>query len=86
MKTIKDARVAPAQVEPIHAHNLQALQEWMEGLELFFPSSFTALEMVVMQFSDSLDVDTLEVRIGTATVGGGTNKRYRTITVTGYSA
>lgn len=46
----------------------------------------TALEMVVMQFSDSLDVDTLEVRIGTATVGGGSNKRYRQITVTGYAS
>jgi hypothetical protein len=65
LKTIKDARVAPAQVEPIHAHNLQALQEWMEGLELFFPSSFTALEMVEEAFCSqkNMTLDQFEQRI-----------------------
>lgn len=46
----------------------------------------TALQMVVMKFAAALGVDTVEVRIGSATVGGGTNKRYRTITVTGYAS
>lgn len=45
----------------------------------------TALQMVAMRFADALNVNTLEVRIGTATIGGGANKRYRAITVTGYS-
>lgn len=49
-------------------------------------NTLTALQMVVMQWADALAVDTIEVRIGTATVGGGANKRYRVITVTGYAS
>ncbi len=49
-------------------------------------NTLTALEMVVMSFANSLDVNVVEIRVGTSTVGGGSNKRYRTITVTGYSA
>lgn len=49
-------------------------------------NTLTALQMVVMSWADSLDVNVVEIRVGTSTVGGGSNKRYRTITVTGYSA
>lgn len=46
----------------------------------------TALQMVVMKWPDSLNVRAVEVAIGTSTVGAGSNRRYRTITVTGYSS
>lgn len=48
-------------------------------------NTLTALQMVVMSWADALGVDTVEVRFGSPTVGGGVNKRYRTITVTGYA-
>lgn len=49
-------------------------------------NTLTALQMVCMQFAAALNVTALEVRIGTSTAGGGSNKRYRTITVTGYAS
>lgn len=49
-------------------------------------NTLTALQMVVMTFADSLGVNAIEVRFGTAQVGAGSNNRYRSITVTGYAA
>lgn len=49
-------------------------------------NTLTALEMVVMSWGDALGVNAVEVRIGSSTIGGGANKRYRTITVTGYAS
>lgn len=49
-------------------------------------NTLTALQMVVMSWADALGVDTVEVRFGSPTVGGGVNRRYRTITVTGYAS
>lgn len=49
-------------------------------------NTLTALQMVVMTWANSLAVNTVEVRVGSSTVGGGANKRYRSITVTGYSS
>lgn len=49
-------------------------------------ATLTALQMVVMSFDSSLNVNSVEVRFGTSTVGAGSNSRYRTITVTGYSS
>lgn len=46
----------------------------------------TALQMVVMTFAASLNINVVEIRMGSSTVGAGANKRYRTITVTGYSS
>lgn len=46
----------------------------------------TALQAVLMKWADSLNVTVVEIRVGTSYVGAGSNKRYRQITVTGYSA
>lgn len=65
LKTIRDARVAPSQNGPIHNHDLLAIQQWLEGLELFFPSSFTALQMVDEAFCSqkNMTLDQFEQRI-----------------------
>lgn len=49
-------------------------------------NTLTALQMVLMKWPSTLAVNSIEIRIGSATIGGGANKRYRQIVVTGYSS
>ena len=45
----------------------------------------TVGEAVLMTWGLDDDIAAVEIRIGTSTIGGGTNWRYRQITVTGYA-
>ena len=49
-------------------------------------ATVTAAQMVVAGWDSDLNIQTVEVVLGVPTVGAGTNYRYRTIIVTGFSA
>lgn len=87
VKTALTGAVLSGEVAAHQASTLRILHFGLRGAGPYTVAAgntLTLLQMVVMALPAG--VVALEIRFGSSTVGGGVNRRYRSITVTGYAS